>query len=328
MSSTQHENTVYEEKLDEAFWTNVFKQEAAHASPAEEEQTWPMGGTMPVFNDPGAENSTSWRLAQEAFRSDRVLELRVTGFNKGGLLVYWQDLQGFVPASQLVNFPLLHVAQERMHALAGLQGRTLRLKIIELNPGKNRLVFSERAAQVDAEQRVGLLFKLRPGDIVAGLVTNLSDFGAFVDLGGIEGLIHISELSWSRVVHPSRIVQPGQHIRVKVLRVDRERERIALSYKQMRPDPWHSVEARFRPGEMVKGIISNVTSFGVFVLLEEELEGLVHVSEMPGNSFSHPRDLVQEGERITVRILHVNGADKRLALSLRQDTPKNILATD
>ena len=328
MSSTQQENTVYEGKLDEAFWSNIFKQETTHAPPAEAKQAWPLGGSIPVFNDPGAENSTSWRLAQEAFRSDRVLELRVTGFNKGGLLVYWQDLQGFVPASQLVNFPLLHIAQERMHALAGLQGKMLCLKIIELNPGKNRLVLSERAAQVDAEQRVGLLFKLRPGDVVPGLVTNLTDFGAFVDLGGIEGLIHISELSWSRVVHPSRIVQPGQQIRVKVLRVDRERERIALSYKQMRPDPWHSAEARYRPGEMVKGIVSNVTSFGAFVLLEEELEGLIHVSEMPDISFLHPRDIVQEGERITARILHVNGAEKRMALSLRLATPPNTLARD
>ncbi|MFN2140329.1 MAG: hypothetical protein ACK2U5_07595, partial [Candidatus Promineifilaceae bacterium] len=184
MSSTQQENTVYEEKLDEAFWTNLFKQEAAQAPPADEQQMWPSGAEIPVFTDPGAANSTSWKLAEEVFRSDRVLELRVTGFNKGGLLVYWQDLQGFVPASQLVNFPLLHIAQERMHALAGLQGRTLRLKIIELNPAKNRLVLSERVAQVDIEQRVDLLFRLRPGDIVAGMVTNLSDFGAFVDLGG------------------------------------------------------------------------------------------------------------------------------------------------
>ncbi|MFN2107995.1 MAG: 30S ribosomal protein S1 [Candidatus Promineifilaceae bacterium] len=321
MSSTQQENTVYEEKLDEAFWTNLFKQEAAQAPPADEQQMWPSGAEIPVFTDPGAANSTSWKLAEEVFRSDRVLELRVTGFNKGGLLVYWQDLQGFVPASQLVNFPLLHIAQERMHALAGLQGRTLRLKIIELNPAKNRLVLSERVAQVDIEQRVDLLFRLRPGDIVAGMVTNLSDFGAFVDLGGIEGLIHISELSWSRVVHPSRIVQPGQHIRVKVLRVDRERERIALSYKQMRPDPWLSAESRYRTGALVKGIVSNVTSFGAFVLLEQELEGLIHVSEMPEIVLLNLRDVIKEGQRITARVLHVNSADKRLALTLRPAAP-------
>lgn len=328
MSSTQHEDTVFDEKVDETFWSTLFRQESSPQPPAEKEQAWPVAGTIPVFNDPGAANSTSWRLAEEAFRSDRVLELRVMGFNKGGLLVYWQDLQGFVPASQLVNFPLLHIEAERMGALAGLQGRTLSLKIIELNPGKNRLVLSERAAQVDTEQRVGLLFRLRPGDIVAGLVTNLSDFGAFVDLGGIEGLIHISELSWSRVVHPSRVVQPGQHVRVKVLRVDRERERIALSYKQMRANPWHTAESRYQSGDMVEGIISNVTAFGAFVLLEEELEGLVHISELPEIPFVHPRDIVQEGERITVRVLQVSGDEKRLALSLRKESPPGQAATE
>lgn len=318
MSSAQHEGTVYEEQIDQAFWSALFGKETTSApAPAKEKQEWPKSGTIPVFNDPGAANSTSWRLAEEAFRSDRVLELRVTGFNKGGLLVYWQDLQGFVPASQLVNFPLLHIAQERMHALAGLQGRTLHLKIIEVKPEKNRLVLSERAAQVEAERRVDLLFRLRPGDIVAGRVTNLSDFGAFVDLGGIEGLIHISELSWTRVIHPSRVVQPGQYIKVKVLRVDRERERVALSYKVMRPNPWHSAESRFSPGDMVKGIVSNVTSFGAFILLEEELEGLIHASEMPEQSFSHPRDLLQEGQHVTVRVLQVNSSEKRIALSLR-----------
>jgi small subunit ribosomal protein S1 len=318
MSSSQHEDTVYEEQIDQAFWSALFVQESASVSaPAKAKQAWPKSGSIPVFNDPVAANSTSWRLAEEAFRSDRVLELRVTGFNKGGLLVYWQDLQGFVPASQLVNFPLLHIAQERMHALAGLQGKTLRLKIIEVKPEKNRLVLSERAAQVEAERRVDLLFRLRPGDIVAGRVTNLSDFGAFVDLGGIEGLIHISELSWTRVIHPSRVIQPGQHVKVKVLRVDRERERVALSYKAMRPNPWHAADSRFTPGDMVKGIVSNVTSFGAFILLEEELEGLIHISEMPDQSFSHPRELLQEGQHVTVRVLHVNSADKRLSLSLR-----------
>ncbi len=323
MSSSEQKHTVYEEKMDEAFWNTLFQQEPVQAPAVEKKPSWPAAGSIPVFNDPGPENSTSWRLAEEAFRSNRILELVVTGFNKGGLLVYWQDLQGFVPASQIVNFPLLHIEQERIHALAGLQGRTLRLKIIELNPGKNRLVLSERAAQVNTKQREGLLFRLRPGDVVSGSVTNLSEFGAFVDLGGIEGLIHISELSWSRVVHPSRVVQPGQQVKVQVLRVDRERERIALSYKQMRPNPWHTAETRYRSGEMATGIISNVTSFGAFVLLEAELEGLIHISEMSDTPIVHPGDVLREGQRITVRVLHVDGAEKRLALSLRPQSPAN-----
>ncbi len=316
MSSTEQENITQEASLDKAFWTSLIKQETLQPCSTGTEQKWPLSGNIPVFNDPGASNSTSWRLAAEAFRSDRILDLRVTGFNKGGLLVYWQDLQGFVPASQLANFPLLHIARERVHAMAGLQGKLLRLKIIELNPEKNRLILSERAALVDTEQRIGLLFRLRPGDVVSGQVTNLSNFGAFVDLGGLEGLIHISELSWSRVVHPSRVVQPGQHIQVKVLRVDRERERVALSYKQMRPDPWQSTDYRYQPGDLVEGVVSSIATFGAFVLLEEELEGLIHISEMSETPLPHPRSLLREGERVTARVLHVDSAKKRLALTL------------
>ncbi|MFN2134720.1 MAG: S1 RNA-binding domain-containing protein [Candidatus Promineifilaceae bacterium] len=310
MSSTQQENIVFKDELEAADWRALFKHRSAQAE-------WPQDGSLPVFNEHGAAGATTWRLAEEAYRSDRVLELRVIGFNKGGLLVFWHDLQGFVPASQLLNFPLLHVEHERARALAGLQGRLLRLKIIELNPEKNRLILSERAAEVDTEQRVGLLFQLRPGDVLTGRVTNLSDFGAFVDLGGLEGLIHISELSWSRVVHPSQIVQPGQRLEVVVLHVDRERERVALSYKQMRTDPWMTAESRYQSGQIVKGLISNVTSFGIFVLLEEELEGLVHVSEVPQEPFMQPGKTLRAGEPLLARVLHVDGAKKRLALSLR-----------
>jgi small subunit ribosomal protein S1 len=321
MSSTQKENTVYEDALEATEWSTLFKGRAAQESAPVPQ--WPLDGDLPVFNEPGAANATSWRLAQEAYRSDRILDLRISGFNKGGLLVYWHDLQGFVPASQLLNFPLLHVESERIHALAGMQGKSLRLKIIELNPDKTRLILSERAAEVDNQQRVGLLFQLRPGDVVTGRITNLSDFGAFVDLGGLEGLIHISELSWSRVVHPSHVVQPGQQVQVLVLRVDRERERVALSFKQMRPDPWRTVEARYEPGQIVKGIVSNITSFGAFVLLEEELEGLVHVSEMPEEPFLARGRALQVGEPLLARVLRVDSAKNRLALSLRlTDNPE------
>jgi small subunit ribosomal protein S1 len=170
---------------------------------------------------------------------------------------------------------------------------------------------------VDAEKRVGILYQLRPGDEVLGRVTNLTDFGAFVDLGGIEGLIHISELSWSRVIHPSHIVQPGQNIRVKVLRVDRERERIALSIKQLKPDPWATAESRYCAGDLVTGVVSNITSYGVFIMLEAELEGLIHVSELAEGDFSHPHNVVDQGDQLTARVIQVDAAQKRLALSLR-----------
>lgn len=315
--SSEQQDTAFDVQADEAYWAALFRQENKHSINPPGVETRPSFPDLP-FPEPDLPTRVdAWRLAAEAFRADQVLQLQVTGYNKGGLLVYWHGLQGFVPASQLVDAPQLHIARERLRALIELQGKLLVLKIIELNPEANRLVLSERAALVAEEQRVGILYQLRPGDEVMGRVTNLTDFGAFVDLGGIEGLIHISELSWSRVIHPSHIVQPGQNIRVKVIRVDRERERIALSYKQMKPDPWATAESRYCAGDLVSGVVSNITNYGVFVMLEAELEGLIHVSELAEGTISHPRNVLTQGDQITARVLEVDGDRKRLALSLR-----------
>jgi small subunit ribosomal protein S1 len=303
---------------DDAYWSALFLQEELlSAPPPIHEASQLFDNPLPPSNGSNVENSATWRLAIEAFRSDHTLHLPVTGFNKGGLLVTWLDLQGFVPASQLVDFPLLHVAHERLRVLADLRHATLNLKIIEVNPHKNRLILSERAALVKAEEKVDLLQRVRTNDVLSGRVTNLTDFGAFVDLGGIEGLIHISELSWSRVTHPSHIVQPGQTVQVLVLNVDRKKERVGLSYKRLKRDPWRTVEERYKPGDLVKGQVSNVVSFGAFVILEEELEGLIHISELAEGSFLHPRNVVKQGEYVQARVLQVNGPKKRLALSLR-----------
>jgi small subunit ribosomal protein S1 len=316
--SREQTNTVKLEPENDAYWSALFLQEEILAtSPPSTGETQFLENLIPSSNGNSIENSPTWRLATDALRSDSTLRLPVTGYNKGGLLVSWQDLQGFVPASQLVNFPLLHVAHERLKVLANLQNKTLDLKIIEVNPYKNRLVLSERAALVKAEEKVNLLHRIRPNDILTGHVTNLTNFGAFVDLGGVEGLIHISELSWSRVTHPSQIVQPGQTIRVTVLNVDRERERIGLSHKRLKRDPWHAVEERYKTGDLVTGQVTNIVSFGVFVQLEEELEGLIHISELAEGSFLHPRNVVKQGQHVQARVLKVNGQKKRLALSLR-----------
>jgi small subunit ribosomal protein S1 len=315
--------TVNSAVEDDDFWSALFLQEELLAvSPPFQEESQIFDIPLPPLNGSSVEDSATWQLAIEAFGSDSTLQLPVTGFNKGGLLVIWHDLQGFVPASQLVNFPLLHVAHERLRALAELRDATLDLKIIEVNPLKNRLILSERAALVKAKEKVDLLQRVRTNDVLTGRVTNLTDFGAFVDLGGIEGLIHISELSWSRVTHPSHIVQPGQVIQVLVLNVDRDKERVGLSYKRLKRDPWRTVEERYKPGDLVSGQISNVVSFGAFVVLEEELEGLIHITELAEGSFLHPRNVVKQGEYVQARVLQVNGQKKRLALSLRSlNTP-------
>lgn len=316
--SREQTNIVSPAGEDDAYWSALFLQEELLTI------TPPASGDLPFFDIPTPSanghdygNSPTWQVALNAYKTDATLRLPVTGFNKGGLLVSWQDLQGFVPASQLVDFPLLHVAHERLRALAGMQKKVLDLKIIEVDPAKNRLIFSERAALVKAEEKVGLLHRIRPNDVLSGCVTNLTDFGAFVDLGGVEGLIHISELSWSRVTHPSQIVQPGQMVRVKVLNVDRANERIGLSTKRLKRDPWREVEDRYKPGDLVSGQVTNIVSFGAFVQLEEELEGLIHISELAEGSFLNPRNVVQQGEQIQARVLKVDGQKKRLALSLR-----------
>ena len=316
--SREQKDTVTVAIDEEAYWSALFLQEEfLRDSPQAVEEPRSRAGDESATIGSEADGHTIWQLVHEAYASERILHLPVTGFNKGGLLVAWLGLQGFVPASQLVDFPLLHVARERLQALASLRGKTLTLRIIEVNPQKDRLILSERATQVRARQKADRLQQVHSGDKLSGRVTNLTDFGAFVDLGGVEGLIHISELSWSRVTHPSHVVQPGQVVEVLVLNIDRNKERIGLSYKRLKADPWQTVEERYKPGDLVSGVVSNVVSFGAFVLLEEELEGLIHISELAEGSFLHPRNVVQQGDPIKARVLQVEGRKKRLALSLR-----------
>ncbi len=312
--------------LDDAYWQALIAQEELlmpPTAPAEPETPmWPPvnangNGRHPRPNAKPADK-TPWKTAQETYQADQPLELRVTGYNKGGLLVHWNGLQGFIPASQLIDFPQFHFEAERARALKNWLNKTLKLKIVELNPKNNRLIFSERAALVDAAQRQNLFEHVCPGDQITGTITNLTKFGAFVDLGGAEGLIHISELSWSRVMHPSDVVKPGQPVSILVMNVDREHNRIALSLKRLNPDPWRGVEKRYKPGQLVTGIVNNIVNFGAFVQLEDELEGLIHISELAEGSFLHPRDVVHKGQEVTARVLAVDGAAKRLALSLRQ----------
>ncbi|MFO7322854.1 MAG: S1 RNA-binding domain-containing protein [Chloroflexota bacterium] len=266
---------------------------------------------------PDGPSAADWGEMRRIMEEDCVIELVATGFNRGGLLVEWKSLRGFVPASQLVDFPATTNQIARRNALAARVGKSLRLRVIELNPDQNRFILSERAATARPGERAGILHRLRPGDTVTGFVTNLCDFGAFVDLGGLEGLIHISELSWGRVGHPADILTRGQEVQAYVLDVNREAGRIALSIKRMHPDPWETVNLRYRIGEMVEGVITNVVDFGAFARIEEGLEGLIHVSELAEGHFLHPRNVVSEGQQVRARILSIDGRNRRLGLSLR-----------
>lgn len=269
------------------------------------------------FNEQHGTEDSDWQEIAQIANQDQSLELKVIGYNRGGLLVEWRTLRGFVPASQLIDFPATSNNTLRRNALMDRVGQHLALRVIELDPDKNRLIFSERAAQAAPGERADILSKLASGDIVSGQITNLCDFGAFVDLGGLEGLIHISELSWGRVGHPSHMLERGQTVEAYVLEVDREAARIALSLKRLRPDPWKTVNERYKLGETVEGVITNVVDFGAFACIEEGLEGLIHVSELAEGHFLHPRNVVEEGQHIKARVLSINGQARRLGLSLR-----------
>ncbi|MBN1658904.1 MAG: S1 RNA-binding domain-containing protein [Anaerolineae bacterium] len=259
-----------------------------------------------------------WQQAATSLERGDDFTLAIVGANRGGLLVEWNGLQGFIPASHLTEIPRSQDPHQRIQELAHHTGKMVTVRLIEVDPEQGRLVFSERAATSSFCSPDAVFGRLSPGVITNGHVTNLTSFGAFVDLGGVEGLIHVSELSWDRVRHPADVLQPGQGVEVYVLGVNPDEGRIALSLKRLRPNPWIDVESRYYPGQVLQGAITNVVSFGAFVRLEEGIEGLIHVSELAEGNFLHPRNVVHEGDTVRVRVLNIDAGNQRLGLSLRQ----------
>jgi small subunit ribosomal protein S1 len=262
--------------------------------------------------------SYDWAAARELYESDGIAELSVTGVNRGGLLVEGEHIRGFIPLSHLIGVPSLTSEEERQAVMYRKIGQPIRAKIIEFDPEKGRVVFSERAAQAAPGRRAELLTKLQVGDRIQGEVTNITNFGVFIDLGGMEGLVHLSEISWGRVHNPADFVSIGQKVDVEVISVDRDQGRIALSLKRLQSDPWVTVPERYEPGKWVLCKITHVTNFGAFATLEEGVEGLIHISELADGPFSHPRNIVTEGEEVTARVISVESGSRRLALSLRK----------
>lgn len=261
-------------------------------------------------------DEADWARAEEDKAQHRVLELPIVGCNKGGVLVSYHSIVGFVPTSHMLNLPRLPDIGERLQVLSQKIGQTLRLRIIEIDRARGRLILSERAARED-ERALRLWETLRPGDVLDGRVTRLEPYGAFVDIGGVEGLVHVSELSWTRVRHPEEVVQPGDEVRVYVLAVKPHQRKVALSMKRLQPDPWAGVSERYRPGDVVDGTVTHITSFGAFVALEEGVEGLIHRSQLADPPPYHPEEVVSVGQAVRVRVLDVDEANRRIALSLR-----------
>jgi small subunit ribosomal protein S1 len=309
---------------DEDYWAALLNEGEALSSAEWDHDHDTAHGHEPSDSGAGANDSTfdasqhDWSIAQQAYEADQAVELLISGANRGGLLVEWNSLHGFVPASQLVDFPTIADPQARRAQLALKIGQHLSLRIIEFDRAQSRLIFSERAAQVQPGTRATVLDSLRHSDVLSGWVTNVCDFGVFIDLGGLEGLIHISELSWGRVNHPRDLLSRGDAVQVYVMEVNREQGRVALSLKRMQPDPWETVERRYRVGEFITGQVTNIVDFGAFICIENGLEGLIHVSELAEGHFLHPRNVVSEGETIRARILNIDSQARRLGLSLRE----------
>ena len=267
-----------------------------------------------------AEEEDDWRRAKELHESGEHIETSVAGFNKGGLIVRLGKLRGFVPASQLMAQHRGSNAQQPEERWSRLVGATVHVKIIEINRKRKRLILSERAALrlVREAQKAELLESLRPGEVRKGVVSSLTDFGAFVNLGGADGLVHLSELSWNRSAKPRELLKVGQEVEVYVLNVDQERKRIALSLKRLEPEPWATAESRYYVGQLVEGTVTRLANFGAFALVNDELEGLIHISELSTGRINHPQEVVQEGEKHVMRIIRIDAERRRMGLSLKR----------
>ena len=260
-----------------------------------------------------------WDSARRLMDEDEVVEVTVTGHNRGGVLVKWNMLEGFIPSSHMVTVSAGLQGNERREALNSLVGQKVGVKVIEVDQDRRRLIFSEREAQREwrAQQKARLLSELNEGDMVRGTVTGLRDFGAFVNLGGADGLIHVSELAWHRVDHPRDVLKVGQEIDVYVLSLDRETNRIALSRKRLLPDPWDDALERYFEGMLVEGTVTNVVDFGAFIALDDGLEGLLHLSEMGDGTLKEPHSYVKKGDRLQLRISRLEPDQRRVGFTQR-----------
>jgi small subunit ribosomal protein S1 len=266
-----------------------------------------------------ARQEKTWRRLQEVFEAGGVIEAEVVNYNKGGLLVNLDGIRGFVPASQVVAIRGGDEGSKQAD-MARMVGQRLKLKIIEINRHRNRLILSERQAVQEHRDamKAQLIETLREGETRRGRVTSIADFGVFVDIGGADGLVHLSEISWTRVKHPSEVLRVGDEVDVMVLSVNPGQRKIALSIRRTQPEPWMQVASQFQVGQVVRGTITQLASFGAFARLQEGVEGLIHVSELAGWRVEHPNEVLQEGDDVIVRVIRIDPARRRIGLSLRR----------
>jgi small subunit ribosomal protein S1 len=269
-----------------------------------------------------AQQSEDWKRAEALMNTEEIWEGIVMDANKGGLIVPFGNLRGFVPASHVIDLPRGIAEDERKSQMDTLLGKKIMVKVIEVNRKRRRLVFSQRDAQRgrrEARKEI-LLDELKEGEVRKGIVSGLRDFGAFVDLGGADGLIHISELAWHRVKHPQEVLKVGDEVDVYILRLDTEGKRIGLSLKRLQKNPWAQAEEMYHVGQLVEGVISRVAQFGAFVSLDPGIEALLHASQISEPPPADPTQVVYEGQRLMMRVISIEPERQRLGLSLKEVT--------
>ena len=273
-------------------------------------------GDMALLSIDQAQAERGWLVLREHLNNGAPVTARVVEQNRGGVVVHYQGIRGFVPFSQLAPVP----SDSREQAMAERMGQEYPFNVLEVDQARERLVLSERALwqKRQNEARDSFIAELEVGSLVTGQVTSLRGFGAFVNLGQVEGLVHISELAWARIKEPAEVVQVGQQIEVQVIKVDPETQRVSLSLKRTQPEPWETVPERYNVGEIVEGTVTRIAEFGAFVRLEDWVEGLVHISELSSRQVKNPNECVYLNQKVQVMILDIDPAKRRISLSYKK----------
>jgi len=277
------------------------------------------GNVVLSFNR--AREETDWLDAEALLKSKASYHSQIIGYNKGGLIVRFGGLRGFVPASQVsLSRRAAQTGDTPDKRWSDMVNEEVDVCVIEVDREKRRLILSERAASTETREMVKdrLLDDLKEGDVRTGRVTSLAEFGAFVNINGADGLVHLSEISWDRIQNPAEVLKVGQEVKVKVINIDREKKRIGLSIRQLKDDPWMNMVKDYQVGQLVEGVITRLAKFGAFARLSDEIEGLIHISEISEKRIEHPREVLKEGESVTLRIIKIDPDNHRIGLSMRK----------
>lgn len=268
-----------------------------------------------------AQEQISWENVDKMLEENSAIDSKIIGFNKGGLIVAVEGLRAFVPSSQISAIRRMQSSgdtpEQRWQKMVG---EPISVRVIEVDRERRRLIVSEKAASTESRQSIKerVLDELKEGEVYTGRVTSIANFGAFINVNGADGLVHLSEISWDHIEHPREALEVGQEVKVKVINIDREKKRIGLSIRVLQDDPWKSRLEKYSVGQLVQGVITRLTKFGAFARLEGDVEGLIHISEISENRIEHPKEVLKEGDVKSLRVIRIDPEQHRIGLSLRK----------